>query len=99
VQAVLADEVRAYAREVTLVAAGEAIEEQRRDREVQHRVAEELEPLVVLGAVAAVRERAHEQARLREAVPEPRLQRDEAGIGAHVGVHGSRALPRYFSSR
>ena len=37
--------------------AGEAVVEQARHREVQHGIAEEFEALVVVGAVAAVRQR------------------------------------------
>ena len=80
VQAVLAHEVGAHAREVAFVGAGEAVEQQPRDGQVQHRVAQELEALVVVGAEAAVRERALEQRALGELVAEPLLdQRRPAG--------------------
>ena len=64
-QAVLAHEVGAHAREVAFVGVAEAVEQQARDDQAQHGVAEELEPLVVVGAEAAVRERALEQRRGR----------------------------------
>jgi hypothetical protein len=75
VQAVLAHQVRAHARQVALVGAGESARTAGRDRQAQHRVAEELEPLVVVGAEAAVRQRALQQALgSREAVAQPLLQ-------------------------
>ena len=82
VQAVLAHEVGAHAREVALVGAGEAVEQQPRDGQVQHRVAQELEALVVVGAEAAVREGALEQRALGELVAEPLLdqRRPRAGV-------------------
>jgi len=80
VQAVLAHEVRADAREVAFVGAGEAVEQQARDGEAQHRIAEELEPFVVIGAEAAVPQRPLEQAFLCEAVAESLLQGGETGI-------------------
>jgi hypothetical protein len=61
VQAVLAHEVGAHARQVAFVAAGEAFVQQRRHCQAQHRVAQEFKPLVVIGTPAAVGQRALQQ--------------------------------------
>jgi hypothetical protein len=80
VQAVLAHEVGAHAREVAFVGTVEAVEQQPRDGHVQHRVAQEFQALVVVGAEAAVREGALEQRALDELVAEPLLdERRPAG--------------------
>ena len=88
VQAVFAHEVGAHAREVTFVAVAEAVIEQARDGEVQHRIAEKLEPLVVRGAEAAVRERALQQRLAVEDVAKPPLQGLQRGgcRSRHGGV-------------
>jgi hypothetical protein len=80
VQAVLAHQVGADARQVTLVGAREALVQQAGHRQVEHGVAEEFEALVVLGAAAAVGERTQQQARLLEPMTEPLLQGVESGI-------------------
>jgi hypothetical protein len=65
--------VGAHAREIALVGAGEAVEQQPRDGQVQHGVAKELEPLVVVGAkLRCVRARSS-SARLREHVAQALL--------------------------
>ena len=46
--------------------------------QVEHRIAQELEPLVVVGREAAVGQRALQQARVGEAVLQARLQRGQA---------------------
>jgi hypothetical protein len=74
VQAVLAHEVGAHAREVAFVAVGQAFVEQARDRQAQHGIAQEFQPLVVLGAPAAVRERTPQQLGPREGVAQALLQ-------------------------
>ena len=65
VQAVLAHQVGAHAGQVAFVGAGEALEQQAGDGQAQDGVAEELEALVVVGAEAAVRQRALQQRRRR----------------------------------
>ena len=97
-QAVLAHEVRAHAREVAFVAAREALEQQAGDRQVQHRVAQELEALVVVGAMAAVRQRALHQRRAGKAVAQALLQGFQAGVAGEVHGHYFER-PSYFSSR
>jgi hypothetical protein len=67
--------VRAHARQVAFVGAGKARVEQCRDCGLQHGVAEEFEALVVLGAGAAVRQRAQQQARVGEPMAQALLQR------------------------
>ncbi len=74
VQAVLAHEVGAHAGEVAFVAAGEALVEQGRHGQAEHGVPQELEPLVVLGAEAAVRERVQQQRLSRKCVTDASLQ-------------------------
>ena len=78
---ILADEVRAHTREVALVGAGKAVIEQARDGEVQHCVAEELEPLVVVRAEAAVGERTLEERTLREDVAQALLHHHRGADG------------------
>jgi hypothetical protein len=62
VQAVLAHQVGADAGQVAFVGARETLVQQAGDRQAQHRIAQELEALVVVGAAAAVRERTRQQA-------------------------------------
>jgi hypothetical protein len=68
VQHVLAHQVGADAGQVALGGFVVLLEQQIGDCHVQHRVAEELKPLVVVGAKAAVCERADEQLALAEGV-------------------------------
>ena len=74
VQAVLAHQVRAHARQVAFVGAGEALEQQAGNGQAQHRIAEEFQAFVVVGAEAAVRQRPGEQLRLAEAVADAGLE-------------------------
>ena len=97
VQAVLAHQVGAHARQVAFVRAGEALVQQRRDGQVQHRVAEELEPLVVVGAEAAVRQRARQQRGLRKAMAQALLQGVERGLRCMFAAYLER--PSYLISR
>ena len=98
VQAVLAHQVGPHAGQVAFVRTGEALEQQARDGQAEHRVAEELEALVVIGAEAAMGQRAGQQPGLREAVAEPLLQLIEKRI--HPGrAQLERECPRYLISR
>ena len=100
VQAVLAHEVGAHAGEIALVGPGEALEQQARDGEAEHRVAEEFEPLVVVGPEAAVPQRTLEQALLRELVAQSLLQCGETRIhGGTGGDYFALELPWYLISR
>jgi len=76
--------VRAHLRHPTLSEIREAVEEGARDRELEHRVPEELEALVVgqatvLVGEGAVRERALQQLGDQLRVPERRAQRGVVG--------------------
>ena len=98
VQAVLAHQMGADAGQVALVGPPETLVQQGRHRQTQHRVTEELEPLVVIGPEAAMGQGAREQPRLREAVAEALLQCVEARVhvvpvaatGAPVTSNGPR---------
>ena len=68
--------------EDALVRIAEAIEQQARDDETEHGVAEELEALVVVGAIAAMRESPLHQRRVGEAMADLALQCVETGIHA-----------------
>ena len=92
VQAVLAHQVRTDARQVAFVGAREALVQQAGDGQTQHGVAQELEPLVVVGAAAAVRERARQQPRLAEDMAQPLLQ------GVESRVHGTARASATSSS-
>ena len=81
-QAVLAHQMGADAGQIALVGAGEAFVQQAGHGQAQHGIAEELEPLVVVGAEAAVRQRAGQQFGLAEAVTEALLE------GSDLGAHG-----------
>ena len=74
-----ADEARAQPAEVAFVRRRESPVERVGDHQVQHRIAEELEALVVAVLGAAVRERRLEQFRIaagaRQQAREPRLER------------------------
>ena len=97
VQAVLADEVGAHARQVAFVGVAEAIEQQARDDEAEHGVAEKFEPLVVVGAEAAMGQRALQEAGIGEAVADALLQCDETGI--HAGRVCRVPVSRFGASR
>ena len=75
VQTLFADELRAHSAEFTFTGLGVLQEQQVRHREVQNRVAQELQALVVRAAVAAVRERALQQTRVAKAMPERAFER------------------------
>ena len=90
-QAVLADQVGADAGEVAFVGAGEALEQQARDDQAQDGVAEELEPLVVVGAEAAMGQGPLQERRVGEAVADALLQGDEAGIHASKAARSTAA--------
>jgi len=70
----LLDQVGAQPGQVAFVDLGEALEQQRRHDEVQHRVTQKLQPLVVAGAMAAVRERLLEQRGIAEMMAETGFQ-------------------------
>ena len=80
VQAVFAHEVGTHARQVAFVAARESVIEQARDGQAQHRVTQELEPLVVVGAMAAVGQRPLKQRDGSKTVSQALLQRQQIGI-------------------
>jgi pyrroline-5-carboxylate reductase len=65
----------AHAGQVAFVGAGKSLVEQGRNGGLQHRVAEKLEALVVVGTGAAMGQRSAQQARLQEAVAQALLQR------------------------
>ena len=69
-QRVAVDQPRAHPRQVTLGHSREALVEQKRDRAVEHAVADELESLVVFGREAAMRERLMQQLRMAKNVAE-----------------------------
>ena len=75
VQRVLFDQVGANAREVTFWQAAQLFEQQMRHTQIEHRVAQKLQTLVVVGAEAAVRQSALQQSRLRKVVLQALLQR------------------------
>ncbi len=79
-QAVFTHEVGTNAGQVAFVGAGEAVEQQAGNRQAQDRIAQELEPLVVIDAKASVSERALEQDLFSEAVSEAGLQCGESRV-------------------
>ena len=83
-RAVLAHEVGAHARQITFIAAGEALEQQRRNRQAQHGIAQEFKPFVVFGAPAAVGQRPLQQDRLSESITQAMLE------GGQRAFHGRR---------
>ena len=89
VQAVFAHQVGAHAREVTLVAAREALVQQRRNPQAEHCVTQEFEPLVVFGAEAAMRERLHQQRWPGEVVAQPPLQGLQCRAFRHPGCRAT----------
>jgi hypothetical protein len=72
---VAVDQARARAGKLALVDLREAFVERERDDAVQHRVADELEALVVARAVTAMRQRLREQVRRAEVVAQPPAER------------------------
>ncbi len=97
-QRVLLDQVGPHARQVAFGQSRQAHVEQVRDRQVQHRVAEKFQALVVVGREAAMRERELQQPRIGEGVLEARLQRDEAALHL-LGARVQRDWPWYLSSQ
>ena len=79
-QRVFLDQVGADARELALVLAAQSFVEQARDGQAQHRVTQELEPLVVIGAMAAVGQRPLKQRDGSKTVSQALLQRQQIGI-------------------
>src|SRR5882672_7732024 len=73
-QGLLAHEVRTQPRQVPLRKVAEALEQLRRNDTVEDAVAQELQPLVVKRAVAAVRESSQEQLRPRKTVSDMLLK-------------------------
>jgi hypothetical protein len=69
VQAVLAHQVRAHAGQVALRRSRRSARQQAGHRQAQHGIAQEFQPLVVVGAEAAVRQRTLQQARLAKRWP------------------------------
>ena len=92
-----ADAAATTTRQVTLVGTGEALEQQAGDHQAQHRVAEKFEPLVVVGAEAAVRQRTGQQERIVEAMADAPLQCLETGV--HHGREAYFDRPSYLISR
>jgi len=91
VQGRLAHEVGADAGEVAFGRIGVPLEEQIRHGEVEHGVTEELQALVVVGAEAAVRQRAAQQRGVGEAVAQAALKRVESGVhGREITSNGPR---------
>ena len=74
-QRVLVDEPRAHARQVALGQRGKALVQRRADDAVEHRVADELQPLVVRRAEAAVGQRLAQQVGLAKRVAQLQAQR------------------------
>jgi hypothetical protein len=68
VQGFLAHQVGPHAREIALGQLAQALIQQVRDDQAQHRVAQKLQPLIVLRAVAAVGERQLQEARVGKLV-------------------------------
>jgi len=80
VQAVLADEVGAHASQVAFIRACKSLEEQARNGEAQHRIAQEFESLVVIRTEAPVPEGTLEQSFFGEAVAQAGLQSGETRV-------------------
>ncbi len=73
-QGFLTHQVGAQARQFAFLERREMLIQERRDGAVEHAVAQKLEPFVVRGGVAAMRQRLPQQFRLPEAVSERLLQ-------------------------
>ena len=97
VQALFAHQVRAHAGEIAFVGALEALVQQVGNGQAQHRVAEKLEPLVVVRAEAAVRQGAAQQARIGEAVADAPLQCVQTSV--HLRFESYLERPLYLISR
>jgi hypothetical protein len=83
------DDRRPRAREVAFAPRRMGLVEQPRDSEVEHRVAEEFEPLVAaapidLVRIRGMRQRGREQCRIGEAMPERGLDRGARLVGARL---------------
>ena len=76
-QAFLPNQVGAHARKFTLWHMAHALKQQVGHRQIEHGVAQKLQTLVVLGAVAAVCQGLLQQGRAVERVLQALLQRDQ----------------------
>ena len=74
-QGVLLDQIGTHAREVTLWQFAQFFVEQMGHRQIEHRVAQELQAFVVVCAEAAMRERLLQQRQLAKAITQAFLQR------------------------
>ena len=99
VQGFLLDQVGAHARQVAFGQGLQAVVQQRGNGQVEHGIAQEFQPLVVVGREAAVRQRPRQQLRVGELVLQARLQCDEPAIHACLDYRVFLDCPAYFSSR
>lgn len=76
----LLDQIGTNTREVTFRQTGELYIQKMCYRQVQHRVTQKFEALVVVGRKAAMRERELQQPRVGKGVLETRLQRRKASV-------------------
>src|SRR6476620_11052978 len=99
-QRVLLDQVGPHAREIPFGQACKADEKKVRDGQVEHRVAQKFQPLVVVSRKTAMREGLDQQARIRKAVLKARLQRGNSAI-RHRSTRVEIQLdwPLYLSTR
>jgi len=88
VQRVLLDQIGPHARQLAFAQAAKRAVQHVGNGQVQHGIAEEFEPLVVVRREAAVRQRPLQQRGLRKVVPQPRLQQPQGG-GMVQGTHAS----------
>ena len=73
-QGVLLHQVRAHARQVAFRQMGQALKEQVGHREIEHRVAQELQALVVIRRKAAMGQRTLKESRVTEPHGQSALQ-------------------------
>ena len=90
---VLLDEIGSHPGQVTFRQRAQAFVEQVGNGQVKHRIAQELQPLVVIGRETAMGERLDKQLRIGKLVLQPLLQCQQDRRQAH------RERPRYFSTR
>ena len=91
---VLLDQVGTHARQIAFGQAGQLGVQHVRDRQVQHRIAQELQTLVVVGAEAAVRDGLLQQARLAKSVAQANLQFRQCGRNSGCDGHAHLSQKR-----
>src|SRR6185369_12337119 len=93
VQRLLLDQIGPHSGQLPFGQSLQPVVQERRNGEIEDRIAQEFEPLVVVGREAAMRQRPRQQLAFAELVLQTRLQRYEPSVNAGA-VHSTSTVPR-----